>query len=581
MLDGHLHAAVGIAAGGRTRGALLVAREGPVTRTERALLDALGIAAGAAVGAVEQAAPNEQQRREGMLATLHDVAFRLLAPAEPKETAGRACAELLDLARAELVVLLVREAGARGAVVAASAGAAPRARPQPDTHGWLDLTAPRAQADRLALPFELPGGARGLLLADRCRHPLDLAALHVLGSYLSQALGSSRELAATRRQADEGKHAASVAASREARLRETARASAELVSASLTGDGLNVIVETLGRLVRAPAAIYDSYGSRLAGHTELPAQLAELVSRAPEEDVAELSCGSAIAVIAGGERFGWLLVDTASGSVEPDVVAFATTSAAIALSRERAAEEAEARVRGDFAEALLACEQPSETLIRRGRALGHDPTQPSQIAVARVDEHGGPDLHRLAIGWAHHTPGVLLAERADELVAIGPAGDSWARELHTLLAAAGEVRIGVGEATATSGYRRSYQGASRAAAALSRLGRSGLIWIDGDGLEQLLLRAADPAILAAFVQRVLDPLSEYDRRRNADLRRTLELCIEHVWNIQASARAAHLHHSTLRYRLRRIASLTGLDPSRAEDRLAFQLALLADRLLHD
>ncbi len=56
------------------------------------------------------------------------------------------------------------------------------------------------------------------------------------------------------------------------------------------------------------------------------------------------------------------------------------------------------------------------------------------------------------------------------------------------------------------------------------------------------------------------------------LRQTLQAWIDHDLNVAATARALCLHPNSVRYRLRRIAQLTGHDPHRITDLLELHSA---------
>ena len=221
---------------------------------------------------------------------------------------------------------------------------------------------------------------------------------------------------------------------------------------------------------------------------------------------------------------------------DAEAVRFGAASVAVALLRARASSEAEL---ADGGNTLRPSSSPNARPTRSSASPRRRSRSPAARAsrVARSDSLNGAELYDLVFRGAQDRPGVLLAQRADELVLLGPDEGAWPDDLRDLLSAP-SVRIGVGGSTATHDYRQSYLGASRAVAALRHLGRFGLISIDGEGLEQLLLRAAEPELLAAFVRRVLGPLDSYDQERSSELRRTVELCVENGWNLQASARAA-------------------------------------------
>ncbi len=80
--------------------------------------------------------------------------------------------------------------------------------------------------------------------------------------------------------------------------------------------------------------------------------------------------------------------------------------------------------------------------------------------------------------------------------------------------------------------------------------------------------AATPRLAA-----LLEPLTE-----RPELRDTLLCFLRSGQNRRRTASTLHLHPNTVDYRLRRVAELTGLDPTAARDAIAFQAALTAQIL---
>ncbi|MGV9322358.1 PucR family transcriptional regulator [Streptomyces sp. NPDC003660] len=89
----------------------------------------------------------------------------------------------------------------------------------------------------------------------------------------------------------------------------------------------------------------------------------------------------------------------------------------------------------------------------------------------------------------------------------------------------------------------------------------------------LLLPFVPDDVRRAFTARLLEPLTEYDRRHRAELIPTLEAFLDCDGSWTRCASRLHLHVNTLRYRVGRIEQLTGRDLSRLEDKLDFFLAL--------
>lgn len=62
-----------------------------------------------------------------------------------------------------------------------------------------------------------------------------------------------------------------------------------------------------------------------------------------------------------------------------------------------------------------------------------------------------------------------------------------------------------------------------------------------------------------FANRVIGPLIEYDLKHNAQLISTLDLYYRNNGNILKAARNGFLNHSTMKYRLKRIEEIAGID----------------------
>lgn len=89
-------------------------------------------------------------------------------------------------------------------------------------------------------------------------------------------------------------------------------------------------------------------------------------------------------------------------------------------------------------------------------------------------------------------------------------------------------------------------------------------------VQQLVdLVRADPE---PFTRRVTT-LLEYDREHNASLTRTLAVYLHTHGSIAETARRMHLHSNSLRYRLQRLAELSGIDLADPHSRLVTELGL--------
>lgn len=87
-----------------------------------------------------------------------------------------------------------------------------------------------------------------------------------------------------------------------------------------------------------------------------------------------------------------------------------------------------------------------------------------------------------------------------------------------------------------------------------------------------LLRS-EPILIAGL----LDPLITYDQEHGSDYIRTLSAYLDCFGDVRATADRLHIHPNSLRYRIRRIADLAGLDLADADLRLVVQIGLAAGR----
>ena len=94
--------------------------------------------------------------------------------------------------------------------------------------------------------------------------------------------------------------------------------------------------------------------------------------------------------------------------------------------------------------------------------------------------------------------------------------------------------------------------------------------------EGLIQRLTDEQ-LAPFRAHILAPLVDYDARHRARLVQTLEAFLALEGSVSQTAVTTHLHTNTVRKRLARIRSVTGLDPLAASDRMTLAVALAARR----
>lgn len=350
------------------------------------------------------------------------------------------------------------------------------------------------------------------------------------------------------------------------------------------------------------------------GQEYLRAVLAALASerrplRVPPMNDLGVSAGVVLAPVAVGDAvLGYLAIlaepDAGPGGedLELQIVQHAATVYALSLLRERMAAEVARQLKNELFEGLLLGRTQDEQVAReRAMRLGYDPqtTYRVLVLVAQQGDDSGEEplalgderpetiarrrrlLESLAELCARRAPLAFAALREDELVVLVPERDDPAALGRTAVGRAAalltewRVTVGVGGTCGSaSAIARSYAQARRALETAQRFGRQGeVVCFEDLGLYRLLFHVSDPAELRGFVEQVLGPLLDYDRRHNADFVRTLATFLLHNGNLQATARELNLHVNSVAYRLQRIQSIAGLDLEQAEDRLLAQVAL--------
>jgi ligand-binding sensor protein/putative methionine-R-sulfoxide reductase with GAF domain len=568
-------------------GAIIVIDPAVADRDGRSLLHSVARLVEAGLRATASAHMPRTSGLEHALILMHESAQRLLAIDDPAQLSQAVVDEFVSLAGTECV-LLVRDTPGRGPQILAANGLSRSAQKRllGRTTAEPDAGVHGRGADELHDSFELRSGGQLLLIGPRGEGSDPRVRSGFLG-YAGLALERAWEFAAERERAHDVDRERRGLADKASRLEAVVDTNSLLTEAALSRAGFAPMTGLLARLFGADVAIYGTDGGRIASSNNenelLTSERPDLADLTPaSQRVGATAADTLVAtpILADGEHLGWIAhADSSAPAIDPAVSSAAAVTSAFTLLRVRAAAEAEARMRGDFVDSLLQVSVPGDELIRHGAALGYDLTQPCRVAVAELQNVPRIDVYRSAVRWAAHRPQqLLIAEHGSDLVVVGPRDGSWPEDLHEELARTTTTRLGVGPSTTSDGFAASHLAALRAAQAMGRLGRTGVLRIDDDHLEQLLLRSVDPERLAGFRRTVLDPLDEYDRGHDSSLRQTVELACETGWNILATARAAHVHHSTLRYRLARISQLTGLDLAEQDGRLSVQLALLLDRL---
>jgi purine catabolism regulator len=393
----------------------------------------------------------------------------------------------------------------------------------------------------------------------------------------------------------------------------------------LEGAGLDALLGAYARMTGTRALLFDLHGEVAAAAPGASAVLrpravwAEIQTLRPEGNEFSMSLSdevgsrSLLPILVGGSTAGFLVLHRQERP-EPFhqvVVHHLATAIALELAKAQAVARTERRLVGDFLDALLEGELSGDETRRRLRFLGLGQSPGVAVLVARAAAPperplGAADgateaLRRLVEDRLSRKPGPYVASVHDDLVvALFEAGDPAAARAAAEAVADGVLARGVAArfalgtpASDPPALRRAYQEARFALAAAatveapaaatagarrgSPVGR--VASVEDLGSHRLLLALQEDAALEALSRGLLAPLRAYDQRQHGDLVASLRTFLEHNGNWEAAARALGVHRHTLRYRIRRVAELTGRDLESAADRVEFWLALQAADVL--
>lgn len=396
-------------------------------------------------------------------------------------------------------------------------------------------------------------------------------------------------------------------------MRRSREAHDRLAEAALEGAGQQALLHILVEIVPAPMVLVNQFGARLsadapeglpleslwqscsgkASFTRHVQRLRDNAGRVHPSPVHDSGFWRLVPVLAGGELLGAIVVLDHELLEELHMlfVEEAASILAAELLRERSVAEAEARAHGSLVEALLSAGPASRSIEERAALLGYD-LAAEQCVVAVAASRGG-DLPEPAVITA---AGRRCASRAGlrglfgevdgtVLAVLGPGDRSLSRETveHWVADFDKELEsrtnlprlvFGISEVPCASGDIAGAFTHARQAAAVCRVGDgSPLTYFDDVKLIATLIDIANEAAVESYVDGTIGKLIEYDARKHTDMAHTLETYLDCSGVARHAANALFLHPHSLRYRLRRIAEIQGIDLTDPMERLSTHLAL--------
>jgi DNA-binding PucR family transcriptional regulator/putative methionine-R-sulfoxide reductase with GAF domain len=361
-----------------------------------------------------------------------------------------------------------------------------------------------------------------------------------------------------------------------------------LTDASLAGVGLDRIALELARLVERDLvlALADGPG-RWARYPRHPAAHAPAELGGPPPEVSGRDPD--LEIVGGAAKLGTLfaLGDDPLSALQRKALEHGATVIALELVKEQAALEVEWRLQGELLEELLRCEAPfPEAVRRRAERFAVELEAPHRVAVLQasttVTTSRMLDVVRTTLRHRGQLD-ALVAQRGERvLVALAdgvPGGP-----LQMLAELQRRARLAKAPFVAgLSSARRDFRIALREAEGALALALSSpskeperITRYEDLGPLRFMLDSPNANEMVALVQDVLGPLAEHDARRRSDLLFTLRAYLSCGGHHPTTAERCHIHTSTLKYRLSRIAAI--LDRSLNDPRARFELSLALEVL---
>ncbi len=364
--------------------------------------------------------------------------------------------------------------------------------------------------------------------------------------------------------------------------------SRELLAKVFNGEGVAGVAAALHRRTRMPVVVADSIGRVIAdpGWQELALPFASSVPLGAQFPTAEhgvvlpFDGGYMTFVRPAGDIVALLAVsDTAAMTGEPELRALQSACVAVTMVmvRERGVVEAELASRGDLVTEVL--EGDMVRAQSHARMLGQDLSRAHRAAVIVPRAESEllsleAALRRMAPHFGIHSP--LLALREGVLVLLTPVELNFA-QLAVLLGdeCRTSVDIGVGLRRSADELARSYREARLALGLARRLGwRRHVVAFEQLGVWGVLAANADGESLRDLTREFIGPLVAYDNEHGMELLKTLGVYLS-ASGMDEAASELSVHRNTLKYRLQKIAAVTGCDLSDPDDRFQMELAFRA------
>lgn len=467
----------------------------------------------------------------------------------------------------------------------------------PDTRlGQHPLLEEAAGGWRCTTPVAALSGPPGHLVLSSADEP-DAQQLYVierLGHLLGAALGDAELHERDLLHASELNRANEELASTVAALRH--REIVQDAFTSLAGGGAEAeVAASLSRLTGRTVVVRDGFGHETT-RVEAGAESLPTVTGLPRRTSEALTRkGTTLVASIGGGRVGLgtielecLIDDDGREGDARFALQYASTALGLLQAHEQALGEMENRLSRDLIEDLIDGVTPDRAAVARSRAQGHDLRVPHDVIIVawrstkETDDNWNRDIELTRQALARQGLPCLVAHRQGMVVVLSHQGVDINRIYEDLSRSFGvpSGQVALGEpAIAPHEIPRAYEQARRALTARqqSSIPQGATAYADL-GVDRILAIEGNAAEVKSLVSNWLGDLLEYDDKHGAELVLTLAAYLDQGGRYAETAQVLSIHRNTLRYRLGRIAQISGHDLADVESRLNLHLATRAWRL---
>lgn len=353
-----------------------------------------------------------------------------------------------------------------------------------------------------------------------------------------------------------------------------------LNEAALTGGGIHGIGRQLASLVDRDIVLVGRPGVArnwlyAAGAGEEPAEVSI------DHDVCPGVDERSVRIIAGEEQLGHITVlgEQNLTDLETNALEQAATVIALEMMKDRAALEAEWRLRGELLEEILQADGAwTEGLLLRSERFGVDLAAERCLAVVEpLDPRAARDLEfvvRVTLSRILGDGTALMAVRGGQvLIALTQTAEDAGDAIASLLLKAekGGIQALAGLSTRRRNLGTALKEAHAAVALARKAGPGRVVSHPSLGPLRFLLDAPDTEQMIAVVREFLGPVAKHDRKRGGHVLETLRVYLSVGGRRTAVAERCHVHVSTVKYRMRQTAELLGRPLS--DPRVRFELSL--------